>query len=241
MTMAGRDYGATDIVRIALTEQPACAGCGKSIEERIFLSVAQRHWHTGCLHCSECMSLITSRCFNHDGRIYCKEDFYRRFGHKCTACRQFVSADEELQYAQQYVYHLQCFRCSSCHHTLVTGDRFFLLQHGRLLCQPDYQTQLHGLQNEASTMKRPRTTISARQLGILKDAYRVSVKPTRHVRERLAFETGLEMRVVQVWFQNRRAKEQRLRRDLARSACIQIPQSAPGKRGPSVRIRPHRV
>uniref|UniRef100_A0A8C4PZ02 LIM zinc-binding domain-containing protein n=1 Tax=Eptatretus burgeri TaxID=7764 RepID=A0A8C4PZ02_EPTBU len=125
-------------------EQPACAGCGKSIEERIFLSVAQRHWHAGCLHCSECMSLITSRCFNHDGRIYCKEDFYRQFGHKCTACRQFVSADEELQYAQQYVYHLQCFRCSSCHRTLVTGDRFFLLQHGRLLCQPDYQAQLNG-------------------------------------------------------------------------------------------------
>lgn len=48
--------------------------------------------------------------------------------------------------------------------------------------------------------KRPRTTITQKQLDILKQAYNISAKPARHIREALAIETGLDMRVVQVWF-----------------------------------------
>jgi LIM homeobox protein 3/4 len=51
--------------------------------------------------------------------------------------------------------------------------------------------------------KRPRTTITAKQLETLKLAYNNSPKPARHVREQLSQDTGLDMRVVQVWFQNR--------------------------------------
>lgn len=56
----------------------------------------------------------------------------------------------------------------------------------------------------------PRTTIKAKQLEILKAAFAATPKPTRHMREKLAQETGLSMRVIQVWFQNRRSKERRL-------------------------------
>ena len=65
--------------------------------------------------------------------------------------------------------------------------------------------------------KRPRTTITAKQLEALKQAYNESPKPARHVREQLSSETGLDMRVVQVWFQNRRAKEKRLKKDAGRN------------------------
>lgn len=54
--------------------------------------------------------------------------------------------------------------------------------------------------------KRPRTTITAKQLETLKTAYNNSPKPARHVREQLSQDTGLDMRVVQVWFQNRHVK-----------------------------------
>ncbi len=64
--------------------------------------------------------------------------------------------------------------------------------------------------------KRPRTTISAKQLEVLKHAYNTSSKPPRHIREKLALDTNLDMRVVQVWFQNRRAKEKRLKKDANR-------------------------
>lgn len=61
--------------------------------------------------------------------------------------------------------------------------------------------------------KRPRTTITAKQLETLRKAYNQSSKPSRHVREQLSQETGLDMRVIQVWFQNRRAKDKRMRKE----------------------------
>ncbi|XP_050686691.1 LIM/homeobox protein Lhx1-like [Eriocheir sinensis] len=57
----------------------------------------------------------------------------------------------------------------------------------------------------------PRTTIKAKQLEILKTAFASTPKPTRHIREQLAKETGLPMRVIQVWFQNKRSKERRMK------------------------------
>ena len=54
-------------------------------------------------------------------------------------------------------------------------------------------------------------------MEVLKEAYKNSPKPARHVREQLAQDTGLDMRVVQVWFQNRRAKEKRLKKDAGRT------------------------
>ena len=53
--------------------------------------------------------------------------------------------------------------------------------------------------DEAGGKRRgPRTTIKAKQLEILKTAFSQTPKPTRHIREQLAKETGLSMRVIQV-------------------------------------------
>jgi len=66
--------------------------------------------------------------------------------------------------------------------------------------------------DEAGGKRRgPRTTIKAKQLEILKTAFSQTPKPTRHIREQLAKETGLSMRVIQVWFQNKRSKERRMK------------------------------
>jgi len=101
--------------------------------------------------------------------------------------------------------------------------------------------------------KRPRTTITAKQLETLKTAYNNSPKPARHVREQLSQDTGLDMRVVQVWFQNRcvllrlpllfhalpmllsigrRAKEKRLKKDAGRTRWSQYFRSMKGNCSP---------
>lgn len=53
-------------------------------------------------------------------------------------------------------------------------------------------------QNLGGKRRGPRTTIKAKQLETLKAAFAATPKPTRHIREQLAQETGLNMRVIQV-------------------------------------------
>ena len=64
--------------------------------------------------------------------------------------------------------------------------------------------------DKESKRRGPRTTIKAKQLEVLRNVFSQTPKPTRLMREQLAKETGLPMRVIQVWFQNKRSKEKRL-------------------------------
>lgn len=69
-------------------------------------------------------------------------------------------------------------------------------------CRGDSQAENKSPDDGANGSKRrgPRTTIKAKQLDVLKNAFSQTPKPTRHIREQLAKETGLPMRVIQVSF-----------------------------------------
>merc|ERR1711971_655403 len=63
---------------------------------------------------------------------------------------------------------------------------------------------------EDGKRRGPRTTIKAKQLDVLRKVFDQNPKPTRLIREQVAKETGLPMRVIQVWFQNKRSKVKRM-------------------------------
>ncbi|KAF7638735.1 Homeobox domain-containing protein [Meloidogyne graminicola] len=64
---------------------------------------------------------------------------------------------------------------------------------------------------QGSKRRGPRTTISQEQLDMLNKIFETTPKPSKHARAILAIDSGLSMRVIQVWFQNRRSKERRLK------------------------------
>ncbi|CAC5371031.1 LIM/homeobox protein Lhx3-like [Mytilus californianus] len=195
---------------------PKCAGCGEPILDRFILKVLERSWHSKCLKCSDCKLQLSDKCFSKGDMVYCKDDFFRRFGTKCAGCEKGIPPTEVVRRAQDNVYHLECFACLMCGRQLNTGDEFYLMEDRKLVCKTDYESAKAREYDLDAANKRPRTTINAKQLEALKRAYNESPKPARHVREQLSSETSLDMRVVQVWFQNRRAKEKRLKKDAGR-------------------------
>uniref|UniRef100_T1JUG1 Uncharacterized protein n=1 Tax=Tetranychus urticae TaxID=32264 RepID=T1JUG1_TETUR len=317
----------------------SCEGCAQPIKDRFLDKILDRTWHTYCVACFDCKNKLTEKCYSRDGKLFCKQDFFKRFGKKCARCSQAIFPEDYVRWARNNVYHIRCFTCVDCHKELSTGDELYILDN-RLLCKRDYLTtsrhsqgiklespseadleesmispsesehllgdsdcedkllgstsipglsSLTGLTHYSSSSStrppssgngsgpplglscksspmsassssvsesgltgplsdtltvssplncngsggggggppsilgitsitsgvaltgRPRTTIKAKQLETLKQAFADTPKPTRHIREQLANQTGLAMRVIQVWFQNRRSKERRMK------------------------------
>uniref|UniRef100_A0A087YDW9 LIM/homeobox protein Lhx1 n=1 Tax=Poecilia formosa TaxID=48698 RepID=A0A087YDW9_POEFO len=237
-----------------------CAGCERPILDRFLLNVLDRAWHVKCVQCCECKCNLTEKCFSREGRLYCKNDFFRRFGTKCGGCSQGISPNDLVRRARSKVFHLNCFTCMMCNKQLSTGEELYIIDENKFVCKDDYlsnmsvkdtnllsvtacsdpslspdsqdqlqddvvlkDTEMAALsdketvnnenddQNLGGKRRGPRTTIKAKQLETLKAAFAATPKPTRHIREQLAQETGLNMRVIQVWFQNRRSKERRMK------------------------------
>ncbi|XP_028322825.1 LIM/homeobox protein Lhx1-like [Gouania willdenowi] len=238
-----------------------CANCEKPILDRFLLKVLDRPWHIKCVQCCECKCTLTEKCFSREGRLYCKNDFFRRFGTKCGGCSQGILPSDLVRRAKSKVFHLSCFTCMMCNKQLSTGEELYILDEFKFVCKEDYQNNngkdtillsvttcsetsmspdsqdpkddgkdsenlsdkdaCSAENDEQSTVGKrrgPRTTIKAKQLETLKAAFAATPKPTRHIREQLSRETGLSMRVIQVWFQNRRSKERRMKQLSALSA-----------------------
>ncbi|KRZ11128.1 LIM/homeobox protein Lhx1 [Trichinella zimbabwensis] len=294
-----------------------CAGCKKPIYDRYLYHVMDKSWHGSCIVCEVCQTPLDDRCFTRDGQIFCKTDFLKRYGAKCSRCSQNFSRGDLVRYARNKAFHIDCFCCTVCQKRLNTGDQLYIINDSTFVCKTDYMKTSHaqnsqqelinqpisesgsedeedgkkieepvkgpsslqlidstpaeaileeqdvlspadeqhfassspdsccsqeqtklsknddnvngisngsngtdlsattgasvGTSSNGAKRRGPRTTIKAKQLETLKAAFAATPKPTRHIREQLAQETGLNMRVIQVWFQNRRSKERRIK------------------------------
>ncbi|CAN8004931.1 unnamed protein product, partial [Ixodes hexagonus] len=117
-----------------------CVGCGAPIRDQYILRVApDLEWHAACLKCADCQQFLdeTCTCFVRDGKTYCKRDYVRLFGAKCSKCQQGFSRTDFVMRARQHIYHLDCFRCQACARQLIPGDEFALREDG-LFCRADH-------------------------------------------------------------------------------------------------------
>ncbi|KAK3743813.1 hypothetical protein RRG08_043544 [Elysia crispata] len=118
-----------------------CVGCGSQIVDQYIMQVSpDLSWHASCLKCADCEQYLdeSCTCFVRDGKTYCKRDYVRLFGTKCSRCGVgFCREDVVMRPTKSTVYHLNCFRCVVCNKPLVTGDEFAIRDDG-LFCRADH-------------------------------------------------------------------------------------------------------
>ena len=117
----------------------SCEGCAQPIKDRFLDKILDRTWHTYCVACFDCKNKLTEKCYSRDGKLFCKQDFFKRFGKKCARCSQAIFPEDYVRWARNNVYHIRCFTCVDCHKELSTGDELYILDN-RLLCKRDYLT-----------------------------------------------------------------------------------------------------
>ncbi|KAJ7995859.1 hypothetical protein DPEC_G00231090 [Dallia pectoralis] len=204
-----------------------CAGCDRPILDRFLLNVLDRPWHikrfgTKCGGCAQGIS---------------PNDLVRRARSKvfhlncftCMMCNKQLSTGEELYILDEFKFVCKedylsnsngkdtaLLSVTTCSDPSLSPDSLDPHDDGKdsemgPLSDKEVGINENDEQNVGGKRRGPRTTIKAKQLETLKAAFAATPKPTRHIREQLAQETGLNMRVIQVWFQNRRSKERRMK------------------------------
>ena len=206
-----------------------CTKCTEHIHDADIMVAGPYKLHAACLACSSCHESLTETCFLKDGQFFCRTHFASLLA--CAGCNEKTGA-EVARSAGGRVHHPTCFKCVSCSVVLSKGMVFGLAEDQGILCEEHFGSTKEEVveaakvsveHGESSTKEEeddeeckdgkrrgPRTNITAKQLEVLKNIFAQSPKPTRLMREQLARDTGLSMRVIQVWFQNKRSKEKRM-------------------------------
>ena len=110
------------------------------ILDRFILKVVDQPWHAKCLTCAVCAQPLREKCFVKNNEVFCREDFFRKYGTKCAGCGEGIAPSSVVRRAQDNVYHVDCFICVLCNRKLDTGDEFYLMEDKKLLCKQDYDS-----------------------------------------------------------------------------------------------------
>ena len=183
---------------------PRCGGCGGGFsgDDRA-RKVGETQFHVGCFSCYKCGLLMEKGMkvgMGREGRILCEEHFLGEDVEMEVEKEEVAaqsSTEEEVKEEEMTVDNLpESPEKSPSNDSGSESDK-----------DEDKDDKKEGKDGKR---RGPRTTIKAKQLEVLKTVFSRTPKPTRLMREQLAKETELPMRVIQVWFQNKRSKEKRM-------------------------------
>ncbi|XP_072430975.1 LIM/homeobox protein Lhx8 isoform X4 [Chiloscyllium punctatum] len=158
-----------------------CSSCGLEIVDRYLLKVNELCWHVRCLACSVCKTSLGrhTSCYIKDHEIFCKLDYFRRYGTRCSRCGRHIHSTDWVRRAK--------------------GNG--VTMEGALPTEQDVI--------QPKPTKRARTSFTADQLQIMQAQFSQDNNPDAQTLQKLADRTGLSRRVIQVWFQNCRARHKK--------------------------------
>uniref|UniRef100_A0A8B9WEN5 LIM homeobox 8 n=2 Tax=Bovidae TaxID=9895 RepID=A0A8B9WEN5_BOSMU len=176
-----------------------CSSCGLEIVDKYLLKVNDLCWHVRCLSCSVCRTSLGrhTSCYIKDKDIFCKLDYFRRYGTRCSRCGRHIHSTDWVRRAKGNVYHLACFACFSCKRQLSTGEEFALVEE-KVLCRVHYDCMLDNLKREVENGN-----------GISVEGALLTEQDVNHPKPAKRARTSFTADQLQVWFQNCRARHKK--------------------------------
>ena len=127
-----------------MPDMEVCAECNTHIADQFVLRVGESSLHQECLKCASCRTPLTDSCFSKFGQFYCRQDFYRMFGPRCSACQLVFAETDKARKIGESLFHTHCFTCRDCSANLTEGDKAGCDHRGNLFCEIDYIKHING-------------------------------------------------------------------------------------------------
>uniref|UniRef100_A0A674EBU5 LIM domain kinase 1 n=1 Tax=Salmo trutta TaxID=8032 RepID=A0A674EBU5_SALTR len=112
---------------------PVCAGCRQRIYDEQYLQALNTDWHTVCFRCCECSASLSHWYYEKEGRLFCKKDYWAKFGELCHGCNDPITTGL-IMVAGEQKYHPECFTCRNCKAFIGDGDTYALVERSKLYC-----------------------------------------------------------------------------------------------------------
>ncbi|XP_062408140.1 LIM domain kinase 1a isoform X3 [Sardina pilchardus] len=83
--------------------------------------------------CCECSTSLSHWYYEKDGRLFCKKDYWAKFGELCHGCTEPITTGL-IMVAGEQKYHPECFTCLNCRSFIGDGDTYALVERSKLYC-----------------------------------------------------------------------------------------------------------
>ncbi|XP_070571716.1 LIM domain kinase 1-like isoform X2 [Ptychodera flava] len=105
--------------------------------------------------CSECYSQLIDWYFEKDGLLFCRTDYWAKYGSACQGCSQVITGP--VMVAGDHKFHPECFNCEHCGMYIGEGESYALVERSKLYCGRCYQTVVLPLLNSTPRSRSPHT------------------------------------------------------------------------------------
>ncbi|XP_062843299.1 LIM domain kinase 1a [Trichomycterus rosablanca] len=83
--------------------------------------------------CCECGTLLSHWYYEKDGCLFCRKDYWAKFGELCHGCSEPINTGL-IMVAGEQKYHPECFTCLNCRSFIGDGDNYALVERSKLYC-----------------------------------------------------------------------------------------------------------
>ncbi|KAL4608411.1 LIM domain kinase 1-like isoform X2 [Arapaima gigas] len=91
--------------------------------------------------CCECAEPLSHWYYEKEGRLFCKRDYWARFGELCQGCAETITTGL-VMVAGEKKYHPECFSCMGCKAFIGDGDEYALVERSSLYCGQCYYQKI---------------------------------------------------------------------------------------------------
>uniref|UniRef100_A0A2K6TD67 LIM domain kinase 1 n=1 Tax=Saimiri boliviensis boliviensis TaxID=39432 RepID=A0A2K6TD67_SAIBB len=126
--------------------------------------------------CCDCSASLSHQYYEKDGRLFCKKDYWARYGESCHGCSEQITKGL-VMVAGELKYHPECFICLTCGTFIGDGDTYTLVEHSKLYCGHCYYQTVLTPDSPGSHLPHTVTLVSIPASSHGKRGLSVSIDP----------------------------------------------------------------